>query len=54
MYLSLYYVGFYDVNSKAMPTNDMQNKNTHGAKRGEANQKQQLSDYEYIATYTCD
>ena len=23
-------------------------------KKGEANQKQQLSDYGYIATYTCD
>ena len=27
----------------------MLNKNTWGAKKGEANQKQQLSDYEYIA-----
>ena len=27
----------------------MLNKNTEGAKKGEANQKQQLSDYGYIA-----
>ena len=27
----------------------MLNKNTQGAKKGEANQKQQLSDYGYIA-----
>ena len=25
-----------------------------GCKKGEANQKQQLSDYEYIHSYTCD
>ena len=27
----------------------MLNKNTHGARKGEANQKRQLSDYGYIA-----
>ena len=30
----------------------MLNKNTYNAKKGEANQKQQLSGYTYIATYT--
>ena len=33
---------------------DTLNKKHLGCKKGEANHKQQLSEYSYIATYTCD
>ena len=36
-----------------LKSSDILNKNL-GCKRDDANQKQQLSDYSYIPTYTCD
>ena len=50
----IFYANIVSINDSVFLVNDNAKQKHLGCKKGEANQKQQLSDYKYTHSYTCD